>query len=123
MYDPFVNGPVFDEAAFAIFLIAQLSAIAPMYGERSLHYATIEAGLMAQLLETSASACGIGLCQIGNLDFKRIRHFFAVDKNHVLVHSLLGGLIDPHQGKHWSPFQEAYYGTVGSQGNWEEGEI
>jgi amino acid adenylation domain-containing protein/thioester reductase-like protein len=88
------NRPIFDGAAFSIFLIAQLSAIAPMYGEESLRFATIEAGLISQLLETSAPAYHIGLCQIGSLDFKRIRSLFALEESHVLVHSLLGGLVD-----------------------------
>ena len=101
VYDPIINGPIFDEAAFGVFLIAQLSAISPMYGARSVHYATIEAGLMSQLLETSAPACGIGLCQIGNLDFKRIQDLFELDQSHVLVHSLLGGLIDIQTSEHW----------------------
>jgi pyochelin synthetase len=108
VYDPIINGPIFDDAAFGVFLIAQLSAISPMYGARSMHYATIEAGLMTQLLETSAPACGIGLCQIGNLDFKRIQHLFELDQSHVLVHSLLGGLIDIHKNTHWSPLKEAH---------------
>jgi amino acid adenylation domain-containing protein len=123
VYDFIVNKPIFDEAAFSIFLIAQLSAIAPMYGDRSMHYATIEAGLMAQLLETSAPACGIGLCQIGDLDFKRIRDLFALDQSHVLVHSLLGGLIDTRLSDRLLSFREVDFGAVGGDGNWEKGEL
>ncbi len=88
-----------------------------------MHYATIEAGLMTQLLETSAPACGIGLCQIGNLDFKRIQHLFELDQSHVLVHSLLGGLIDIHKSEHWSPFQETRGHEAATSGEREEGEI
>jgi amino acid adenylation domain-containing protein len=123
VYDPIINGPIFDEAAFGVFLIAQLSAISPMYGARSVHYATIEAGLMSQLLETSAPACGIGLCQIGNLDFKRIQDLFELDQSHVLVHSLLGGLIDIQTSEHWSPFREARGHESATLGEREEGEI
>jgi SagB-type dehydrogenase family enzyme len=123
IYDPFINAPIFDEAAFAVFLIAQLGAIVPMYGERSLHYASIEAGLMAQLLEMSAPAYGMGLCQIGTLEFQRIRHFFALDEDHVLVHSLLGGSIDTQQQSHWSSHQEPYYHMPSMEEEREEGEI
>jgi len=123
VYDPMINAPIFDEAAFAVFLIAQLSAISPMYGERGMHYATIEAGLMTQLLETSAPAYGIGLCQIGNLDFKRIQHLFELDQSHVLVHSLLGGLIDNRKSERWSPFQEARGREPATSGEREEGKI
>ena len=77
-----------------------------MYGERGMHFATIEAGAMTQLLETAAPACGIGLCQIGGLDFKKIRQLFALDESHVLVHSLLGGQADSNQEKRRIPFQK-----------------
>jgi SagB-type dehydrogenase family enzyme len=94
VYDPLINRLIFDEGAFAIFLIAQLKAIVPLYGDRSIHFATIEAGLMTQLLEMSAPSCGIGLCQIGSLEFQHIEHLFDLDDSHTLIHSLIGGLID-----------------------------
>ena len=93
IYTPLINRPIFDEAAFAVFMIADLSAILPMYGEKSMHYATLEAGLMTQLLEENASKCNIGLCQIGELDFNTIRSYFNLNNDHVLIHSLLGGRI------------------------------
>ena len=73
IYDFLINRPVFDSAAFSIFLVAQLDAIEPLYGDLSLSFATIEAGLMTQLLEMAASSYGIGLCQIGGLDPVRLR--------------------------------------------------
>ncbi|MFH0962801.1 MAG: amino acid adenylation domain-containing protein [Planctomycetota bacterium] len=123
IYDPLVNAPIFDEAAFALFLIARLGAIAPMYGARSLHYATIEAGLMAQQLETAAPACGTGLCQIGNVDFQAIRHHFALDEDHVLVHSLLGGPVDPGDDGDWVPFHESHSRMPADTEDREEGEV
>jgi SagB-type dehydrogenase family enzyme len=121
IYHPFINAPIFDEAAFAIFLIAQLKAIAPMYGERSLHFATLEAGEMTQLLESTAPGAGIGLCQIGTLDFQRVRHLFALDEGHMLAHSLLGGRIDNNARAGWRPFQEAF--RVVTSGDREEGTL
>ncbi|MFZ6027918.1 MAG: non-ribosomal peptide synthetase [Chloroflexota bacterium] len=94
IHSPFVNQPIFDTAAFSIFLVAQMSAIAPLYGERSLHYAAVEAGLMAQQLELTAPTCRLGLCQIGDLEFEPLRALLALDESHVLIHSLLGGRID-----------------------------
>jgi len=93
-YDPIINRPIFDQSAFAMFLIADYAAIAPMYGARSQHYAAIEAGLISQLLENTASEYKIGLCQIGELKFEKIRDLFMLDNNHNLVHSLLGGPIN-----------------------------
>ena len=91
IYDILINRPIFEEASFGIFLVADLSAIMPVYGEQSLHYATIEAGLMAQLLEETAPYCDIGLCQIGQIDFNKIRYLFKLKDSHTLIHSLLGG--------------------------------
>ena len=118
----FVNRPIYDEAAFSIFLIAQLAAIGPMYGEHSVDFATLEAGYMSQLLMMSATECQIGLCPIGILDFQRIRHLFALEEKHQLVHSLLGGRIDDSMKLHWSPLQADYTtGTMDEER--EEGRI
>ncbi len=73
MYDFLINRPVFDSAAFAIFFVAQLQAIEPLYGDHALSFATIETGLMTQLLELCAPAHGIGLCQIGMLETEPLR--------------------------------------------------
>ncbi|MGH9675992.1 MAG: AMP-binding enzyme, partial [Candidatus Acidiferrum sp.] len=91
---PFINTPTFDEAAFSIFFIAHMRAIAPMYGELSLHFTTMEAGLMSYLLETEAVKFGLGLCHMGSVQFERIRPWFHLDEGHVLIHSLLGGRVD-----------------------------
>ncbi len=91
VHEPFINRRIFQQAAFSLFLIAQLNAIEPLYGEHALRFSTIEAGLMAQLLEMAAPKYVIGLCQIGWLEFDRIRQHFLLDEGHRLVHSLVGG--------------------------------
>jgi amino acid adenylation domain-containing protein len=100
-YELPTNRPIFDQAAFGIYLIAELAAIAPLYRERSLHYADIEAGLICQLLESTAVECGIGLCQIGSLNLPKLQDLFALNDSQFLVHSLLGGLAvsDPETGE------------------------
>jgi len=50
--------------------------------------------MAALAVKSSAPSCGIGLCQIGSLEFQRIEHLFDLDDSHVLIHSLIGGLID-----------------------------
>jgi len=86
---------IFDECGFALFFVGQLDAISPLYGEHARDFCLIEAGLICQLLESTAADHQIGLCQIGGLDFKPIRHLFALGENHVYLHCLLGGRIDP----------------------------
>ncbi|MFN8500614.1 amino acid adenylation domain-containing protein [Kouleothrix sp.] len=85
------NQPIFDQSAFAIFLIGQLHAIEPIYGPLARDFCMLEAGAITQLLMTAAPASQLGLCPIGDFDFERVRHAFALDDGHVLLHSLLGG--------------------------------
>jgi pyochelin synthetase len=123
IHEPFINAPLFDGAAFSIFLIAQLNAITPIYGGRGLHFATIEAGLITQLLEMSCSANGIGLCQVGAIDFERIRHLFALDDSHMLIHSMVGGPSGVDGREQWAPVQEVPYQPAGLMGSCQKGEL
>jgi amino acid adenylation domain-containing protein len=88
---------MFLSSAFSVFLIAQLNKIASKYGDLGGHYAAIESGLIAQLLETTAVDCGVGLCQVGGLDFESIRADFLLEDGHTFSHSLIGGPIDSAQ--------------------------
>ena len=99
IYDAPVNRPIWRRAAFAIFLVAQLGAIVPLYPESGLQLAVLEAGLMAQLLELHAPSTGLGLCQMGEVEFSRVRDAFALEEGHVLVHSLLGGIPRPEDAR------------------------
>jgi len=100
------NGPIFDEAAIVVFLVAQMKAVVPMYGEESLRYAAIEAGAIAQLLETTGPEHGLGFCQLGSFEFEQIRGALGIDEGHVCIHGLLGGPIDPAIADRWYPFTE-----------------
>lgn len=89
--------PTFDAARFAAFLIADLNISHAFYPEEARRFVTLEAGLMTQLLEMNAPTNGIGLCQIGALNFSSIRHLFAIGESHVLLHCLLGGPVNDYQ--------------------------
>ena len=91
IHEPFINRPIFDAAAFSVFLIAQLSAIAPLCGLHGWQLAVLEAGYLSQLLMMQSGRHRIGLCPIGNLAFDKVRHLLVLDDTHVLVHSLVGG--------------------------------
>ncbi|MDJ0897297.1 MAG: amino acid adenylation domain-containing protein [Xenococcus sp. MO_188.B8] len=92
---PFINTPMFDECAFSIFFIADLDAIGPGYGDRAIHFVTLESGIMAHQLEIFGPTYDIGLCQVGSIDFDKIRSWFKLKDTHILIHSTLGGFIDP----------------------------
>ncbi|BCJ65767.1 non-ribosomal peptide synthetase [Polymorphospora rubra] len=90
-YDYFVNRPVFESAAFALFLVAQGAAIDPLYPEQGRAFCDIEAGAMAQLLTMAAADHGLGLCGIGALEAAELGALFDLDPTHRLVYSLVGG--------------------------------
>ena len=115
MYDFLINRPVFDSAAFAIFFVVQLQAIEPLYGDHALSFATIETGLMTQLLELCAPVHGIGLCQIGMLETEALRASLGLEPSHVLLHSSVGGLL--------ASATAAEQQQEDTAGAWTEGEL
>lgn len=51
-------------SAFALVLVAKMSAIQPIYGALSDEFCLIEAGAMVQLLNSQAAGCNISLSQV-----------------------------------------------------------
>jgi hypothetical protein len=86
------NQPIAAGAAFSIFLIADLQAIAPLYGDLAPDFVKLEAGYMGQLLMEGALPNGLGLCPVGYVWFDEIRPDFQIGADHLLVHSFLGGV-------------------------------
>ncbi|HJP04030.1 MAG: hypothetical protein CL799_04650 [Chromatiales bacterium] len=93
LYDPLINRPIFDKAAFALYLVAELGSIGAMYNERALHYSTLEAGHITQLLEMRAPETGLGLCQVGGLETAEFAEVLGLTDSHLLLHGLLGGAL------------------------------
>ncbi|MBE9033576.1 non-ribosomal peptide synthetase [aff. Roholtiella sp. LEGE 12411] len=96
------NQALFEQSAFAIYLIGKLSAIAPMYGELARDFCLLEAGHIGQLLMNSAPTQEIGLCPLGYLEFPQIQDLFKLEANQVLLYSFVGGKIDPTDSQQWS---------------------
>jgi SagB-type dehydrogenase family enzyme len=90
-YDYFVNRSVFDAAAFALFLVADLAAIEPLYGSESLGFCQVEAGAMAQLLTMAAPEQGLGLCGIGSVEPAELDPLLELGPTHRLIYSMVGG--------------------------------
>jgi amino acid adenylation domain-containing protein len=95
IYEKLINRPIYQSSAFAMFFIANMDGIAPLYGEYAHDFALIETGAMVQLLMTKAFECNLGICAIGSLDFAKIEKFFDLNEEHLFLHSLLGGKISP----------------------------
>ncbi|MEM7582349.1 MAG: amino acid adenylation domain-containing protein [Acidobacteriota bacterium] len=88
-----VNRPVYDGAAFGIFLIANLAAIEPLYGAVARDFSLLEAGYMGQLLMSTAPDAELGLCPIGAVEIDGLRSAFGLGAEHELLHSFLGGAV------------------------------
>jgi SagB-type dehydrogenase family enzyme len=95
------NQPVFERSAFSLFLIGQLNAIAPLYGELSKDFCLLEAGYISQLLMDAAPDYEIGLCPIGALEFEELRESLQLESSQILLHSFVGGGIDLAWTKQW----------------------
>ncbi|HEY2577786.1 MAG TPA: amino acid adenylation domain-containing protein [Streptosporangiaceae bacterium] len=85
------NRPLYDIAAFELYLVGQTRAITPLYRESSDRFLAIEAGHIGQLLLTAQAELGIGLCPIGEVYFDRLRPELCADEGHRFLMSLAGG--------------------------------
>ncbi|EST37754.1 hypothetical protein N566_11280, partial [Streptomycetaceae bacterium MP113-05] len=82
------------DAAFTVLLVAHPGAVEPLYGKRARDFTLLEAGLMTQLLDGHATACGIGLCQVGFVRAtEQLRDALGLDDSAEILHSMLGGAL------------------------------
>lgn len=98
---PGTNGAIFDQAAFALFLVAEMAAITPMYGDVARDFALLEAGYMSQLLMMEATNLQLGFCAIGGLANPILEVALALGPSQQILHSMVGGQIDPVQTTQW----------------------
>jgi amino acid adenylation domain-containing protein len=96
-----VNQSIFEQSAFAIFLMANFNAIHPIYGDKAKDFCLLEAGYISQLLMETAPKHEMGLCPIGTLEFERIQELFKLETNQILLHSFVGGSIDKTWTQQW----------------------
>ncbi|MBW4660744.1 MAG: amino acid adenylation domain-containing protein [Drouetiella hepatica Uher 2000/2452] len=94
------NQPIFEQSAFSLFLIGQLRAIAPMYGELARDFCLLEAGYISQLLMEAATEQAIGLCPIGSLE-EGLSKLLSLESSQILLHSFVGGGIEPSWMTQW----------------------
>ncbi|GLQ87907.1 non-ribosomal peptide synthetase [Dyella flagellata] len=90
------NRVIFDHAALCVLLVCPVDLVETHYGEWGYDLAMFEAGSIAQVLRDAAAPLGLGICSIGTLDFARVRQVLGLDDRHLLLHSFVGGAIDPH---------------------------
>lgn len=83
-----------DEAAFTLFLVGKMSAIAPLYGAWARDFCLLEAGYMSQLLMMQAPQVQLGLCPIGSVQAAALLPLLQGEPDeYLLLHTLVGGAI------------------------------
>ncbi|MFJ9106403.1 nitroreductase family protein, partial [Streptomyces sp. NPDC102405] len=88
------NHTLFDASAFSLFFVGETAAVEPMYGDLARDLCLIEAGYMGQLLMTWAAEHEVGLCPVGDMDFKQVGELFHLHDSHIFLHGMLGGRVD-----------------------------
>ena len=88
------NPSIADRAAFTLFMVADMAAIAPLYGEEAgWLFSVMEAGTLCHLLEEDAPHHGVGLCQLGMANFAAVAEHFQLSADHRYIHCTVGGAV------------------------------
>ena len=95
------NRPAVESSAFAIYLVGQLAAIAPLYGNLARDFCLLEAGYIGQLLMEHAPGLHLGLCPIGEFDEESLFSALQLTGDQILLHSFVGGGISDVQQAAW----------------------
>ncbi|MFZ4701223.1 MAG: amino acid adenylation domain-containing protein, partial [Candidatus Methylumidiphilus sp.] len=100
------NETITHQAAFTLFLVAELEAITPFYGQQLAEkFCLIEAGYIGQQLMIAAPTHELGLCPLGDLtEYEKtaqVRQLLGLTENQLLIHGFLGGAIEQSQTTTW----------------------
>ncbi len=88
----FTNQNIFLGSAFSIFFIFNAESTMPKFGGMGYFYGLIETGIMVSTMTCVAEANGIGICSIGDMNFKKIEKYFKLNEKQVHIHTVEAGL-------------------------------
>ncbi|ASA20600.1 non-ribosomal peptide synthetase [Paenibacillus donghaensis] len=108
------NKAIYKSSAFSIFMIYNAGVNMPKYGSLGYFYGCIDTGIMVSSLTQSAELVDIGLCSIGDLDFKKIEKLFSLNENQTFLHTIEGGL-KPASKATLIPYQQELYPLSSAQ--------
>ena len=106
----------FELASFSVFLVGELAAVAPAYGELSYDFCLLEAGYMRQLLVLAGAAAAIGFCPIQGLDGRRLHPLLGLEETQLPIYGLLAGPVDTTGSTAADPEAELERGGPGAYG-------
>ncbi len=90
---PVRPGPIGGATGLSLFLVGQLDAVQPIYGEWALDFCFLEAGYMSHLLAGNGPRHGIGLTPAEGLDPELLAPLLDLGPGHVVLHALAGGAV------------------------------
>lgn len=99
LYGP--NEQLHQESAFTLFFVANMDAIAPIYGKQSRDFCLIETGYMGQLMMELAPEVDLGLCPIGGFNGEALQQVLGLGEQYQPLHALVGGAISSSWNQQW----------------------
>lgn len=106
------NSDWLKDAHFLICMVIRMDTIVPLYEAASLPFSLIECGAVSQLLEQSASAFEMGLCQVGDMSLERLGKQLGLTQDRMCLHALAGGAVDSTQLSQWKALSVSYSQTM-----------
>lgn len=88
----FKNKSIFNSSAFSVFLVYDANVNMPIYSSSGYFYAILDSGIMTAMFNQFGDDLDIGMCSIGDMDFKKIEKSFGFEKNKILIHTIECGL-------------------------------
>ena len=89
------NRVLADQAAFTLYLVAELGKLKQKYGAAARDLCLIESGYIGQLLMCAAAEIGLALCPIGGMETELFRGSFPLSDDAEFTHYLVGGMPPP----------------------------
>ena len=88
-----MNSPMVESSAFTCLLLGKTAVSTILYPETVANrFLSIEAGLIAQLLDMRASEHSLGLCLIGEVHTAKVQHLLEQEKGEAVLLSFVGGI-------------------------------
>jgi amino acid adenylation domain-containing protein len=92
------NRRLFGDAAFSLFVVAELGAVEAPTLKRARELCLAAIGAWGRRIETAAILAGVGLCHIGMMNVEPLRDVLGLgEERRVFLHSLLGGALGPQE--------------------------
>jgi SagB-type dehydrogenase family enzyme len=88
----YTNASIFKKSAFTLYFFYNPQVSMPKYDGMGYYYAIIDSGIIVGKLTEIAESSNLGVCSIGDMNFKKIAPFFKLHNSEIYLHCLECGL-------------------------------